>query len=118
MPRPTAAQLAYGSATVVFSTLALLLLTRTANGIAVAAIGVASMALGLVVAVALPMGRTARGPRTTKAAGTVRTNHAAASGVSTPAASAASADGLTTRVSASRAHAGAETRVGEPSLRR
>lgn len=112
MPRPTAAQLAYGSATVVFSTLALLLLTRTTNGIAVAAIGLASMALGLVVAVALPMGRTARTP---KAAHTVRTNHAAASGVS---ASAASADGLTTRVPASHAHAGAETRVGEPSLRR
>jgi hypothetical protein len=112
MPRPTAAQLAYGSATVVFSTLALLLLTRTTNGIAVAAIGVASMALGLVVAVALPMGRTAQGAKT---AHTVRTNHAAASGVS---ASAASADGLTTRVPASRAHAGAETRVGEPSLRR
>ncbi|MET7714639.1 hypothetical protein [Streptomyces sp. NPDC005407] len=112
MPRPTAAQLAYGSATVVFSTLALLLLTRTTNGIAVAAIGVASMALGLVVAVALPMGRTAR---TAKAAHTVRTNHAAASGVS---ASAASADGLTTRLPASHAHAGAETRVGEPSLRR
>jgi hypothetical protein len=115
MPRPTAAQLAYGSATVVFSTLALLLLTRTTNGIAVAAIGVASMALGLVVAAALPMGRTAQGARTAKAAHTVRTNHAAASGVS---ASAASADGLTTRVPASHAHAGAETRVGEPSLRR
>jgi hypothetical protein len=115
MPRPTAAQLAYGSATVVFSTLALLLLTRTTNGIGVAAIGVASMALGLVVAVALPMGRTAQGARTAKAAHTVRTNHAAASGVS---ASGASADGLTTRVPASRAHVGAETRVGEPSLRR
>jgi hypothetical protein len=115
MPRPTAAQLAYGSATVVFSTLALLLLTRTTNGIGVAAIGVASMALGLVVAVALPMGRTAQGARTAKAAHTVRTNHAAASGVS---ASAASADGLTTRVPTSHAHAGAETRVSEPSLRR
>jgi hypothetical protein len=112
MPRPTAAQLAYGSATVVFSTLALLLLTRTTNGIAVAAIGVASMALGLVVAVALPMGRTAQGTRTAKAAHTARTNHAAAS------ASAASADGLTTRVPTSHAHAGAETRVSEPSLRR
>ncbi|MGW3628002.1 hypothetical protein [Streptomyces sp. NPDC000880] len=117
MPRPTAAQLAYGSATVVFSTLALLLLTRATNGIGVAAIGVASMALGLVVAVALPMGRTAPGARTAKAARTVRTNHAAA-GVSAPAASAASADGLTTRVHPSRAHAGAEARVSEPSLRR
>ncbi|MFF3457947.1 hypothetical protein ACFYXH_27215 [Streptomyces sp. NPDC002730] len=113
MPRPTAAQLAYGSATVVFSTLALLLLTRTTNGIAVGVIGVASMALGLVVAVALPMSRTLRG--TTKATYTVRTNRAAASG--NPA-SAASADGLTTRVPTLRAHAGAEARVGEHSLRR
>ncbi|MEU9013089.1 hypothetical protein AB0D12_25680 [Streptomyces sp. NPDC048479] len=116
MPRPTAAQLAYGSATVVFSTLALLLLTRTTNGVAVGVIGVASMALGLVVAVALPMSRTLRG--TTKATYTVRTNRAAASGNPASATSAASADGLTTRVSTLRAHAGAEARVGEHSLRR
>lgn len=115
MPRPTAAQLAYGSATVVFSTLALLLLTRTTHSAGVAAIGVASMALGLVVAVALPMGRTAYGARTAKAAHTVRTNRAAAEST---VASAASADGLTTRVPAVRAHAGAEVRIGEHSLRR
>lgn len=115
MPRPTAAQLAYGSATVVFSTLALLLLTRTTNGAAVAAIGVAGMGLGLVVAVALPMSRTVPGARTAEAAHTVRLHRAAASG---PSASDASADGLTTRVRAPRAHAGAEARVGEHSLRR
>ncbi|MER5460706.1 hypothetical protein ABT010_08440 [Streptomyces sp. NPDC002668] len=112
MPRPTAAQLAYGSATVVFSTLALLLFTRTSNGIAVAAIGVASMALGLMVAAALPMSRTLRGAR--KATHTVHTR-AAASG--NPA-SAASSDGLTTRAPTLRAHVGAEARVGQHSLRR
>jgi hypothetical protein len=115
MPRPTAAQLAYGSATVVFSTLALLLLTQATHGAGVAAIGVASMAIGLVVAVALPMSRTAREARTRKAAHTVRTKRAAAESMS---ASAASADGLTTRVSTPHAHAGAEARVGEHSLRR
>lgn len=97
MPRPTAAQLAYGSATVVFSTLALLLFTRTTHGAGVAAIGVASMALGLVVAAALPMSLAARGARTAKAAHTVRTNRAAAESMSASA-SAASSDGLTTRV--------------------
>lgn len=113
MPRPTAAQLAYGSATVVFSTLALLLLTRASHAMGVAAIGVASLGLGLVVAVALPFGRS--GARTAKTAHTARTNHGAAT---SPSASAAAADGLTTRVPAARARAGAEARVGEHSLRR
>ncbi|MGI5398664.1 hypothetical protein ACQEVG_04230 [Streptomyces sp. CA-135486] len=116
MPRPTAAQLAYGSATVVFSTLALLLLTRTSHVLGVAAIGAASMAIGLVVAAALPMGRT-RGPRKAKATRTVRTNHSAASAMST---TAASADGLTTRVTAAaaRARTGAEALAAQHSLRR
>jgi hypothetical protein len=117
MPRPTAAQLAYGSATVVFSTLALLLLTRTTHGLGVAAIGVASMALGLVVAIAMPMSRAARGARTAKAAHTVHTNRAATDSLSAASAS-ASSDALTTRVPVPRAHAGAEVRVGEHSLRR
>lgn len=114
MPRPTAAQLAYGSATVVFSTLALLLLTRTTHVLGVAAIGAASMAIGLVVAAALPMGRS-RGARTAKATRTVRTNHSAASAMS---ATTASADGLTTRVPAARPRTGAEALAAEHSLRR
>ncbi|MEU3920672.1 hypothetical protein ACFYW6_20935 [Streptomyces sp. NPDC002659] len=112
MPRPTAAQLAYGSATVVFSTLALLLLTRPSAVMGVAAIGVGSMALGLLVACALPMGRA--GARRVKAVHTVRTSRAAASGTTASAA----ADGLTTRVPVPRARVGAEARVGEHSLRR
>ncbi|UYQ62350.1 hypothetical protein [Streptomyces peucetius] len=102
MPRPTAAQLAYGSATVVFSTVALLLLTRTTNGVAVAAIGIASLALGLLVAVTLPV-RRRTGPARAAAAAAVP---------------AAAPDGLTARVPAARAHTGAEARTGEHSLRR
>ncbi|MDI3421280.1 hypothetical protein [Streptomyces luteolus] len=55
MPRPTAAQLAYGSATVVFATLAMLLLSQTRSGIGVAVIAVAALALGLLVAMTVPM---------------------------------------------------------------
>ncbi|MEU0138161.1 hypothetical protein ABZ172_29630 [Streptomyces sp. NPDC006296] len=54
MPRPTAAQFSYGSATVVVSALALLLLFRTESGLGVAAVGTAAMVLGLLVALSLP----------------------------------------------------------------
>ncbi|WP_240140136.1 hypothetical protein [Streptomyces sp. MUM 178J] len=53
MPRPTAAQIAYGSAAVVFSALALLLLTGAEGGIAVAAVAAVALALGLAVSVTL-----------------------------------------------------------------
>ncbi|MFD5557851.1 hypothetical protein ACFWIA_28920 [Streptomyces sp. NPDC127068] len=55
MPRPTAAQIAYGTATVVCSTLAMLLLSRTSSGIAVAVIAIAALGLGLLVAVTVPL---------------------------------------------------------------
>lgn len=102
MPRPTAAQLFYGSATVVFSTVALLLLTRATHGVAVAAIGIASLGFGLLVALALPVRR--------------RTGPALSTRVTTTVA--ASPDGVTTAVAPARAHTGAESRVGEHSLRR
>ncbi|MEU8549610.1 hypothetical protein AB0C81_21910 [Streptomyces roseoverticillatus] len=57
MPRPTPAQITYGSATVVFSTLAMLLLSQTSSGFGIAVIAVAALALGLFVAVAFPMPR-------------------------------------------------------------
>ncbi|WP_406139567.1 hypothetical protein [Streptomyces sp. NBC_01089] len=60
MTRPTAAQLLYGSATVVFSTLAMLLLSRTSSGVGVAVIVVAALILGLLVAVTVPMPKPAR----------------------------------------------------------
>ncbi|MFI2211108.1 hypothetical protein [Streptomyces sp. NPDC020141] len=65
MPRPTAAQLAYGSATVVLSALALLLFTRTTEALGVVVIDVAAMALGLMVAAVLP----ARAARRSRARG-------------------------------------------------
>ncbi|MFJ3965367.1 hypothetical protein [Streptomyces sp. NPDC090036] len=57
MPRPTAAQLAYGSATVVMSTIAMLLLSQTSTGLGVAVISAAALALGLLVAVTVPAPR-------------------------------------------------------------
>lgn len=66
MPRPTAAQLAYGSATVVFSTLAMLLLSQTRSGFGVTVIAFTGLALGLLVALTVPAPRTAR-PRPSSA---------------------------------------------------
>ncbi|GHA69456.1 hypothetical protein GCM10010330_23320 [Streptomyces tendae] len=58
MPRPTAAQFAYGTCTVIFSTLAMLLLSQTSSGPGVALIAVAALALGLLVAMTVPQPRT------------------------------------------------------------
>jgi hypothetical protein len=63
MPRPTPAQLAYGSVTVVCSTFAMLLLSGVTSGTGIMVIAVAALALGLLVALTAPMGRTARGAR-------------------------------------------------------
>ncbi|MET7682793.1 hypothetical protein [Streptomyces sp. NPDC005423] len=54
MPRPTAAQLAYGSCTVIFSTLAMLLLSQTSSGLGIAVIALAALALGLLVSLTVP----------------------------------------------------------------
>ncbi|MFI0821615.1 hypothetical protein ACH4TX_38845 [Streptomyces sp. NPDC021098] len=62
MPRPTSAQLAYGSATVVLSTLAMLLLSETRSGLGVGLVTVAGLALGLLVALTVPVSRPARRP--------------------------------------------------------
>ncbi|MFF7153747.1 hypothetical protein [Streptomyces sp. NPDC008139] len=51
MPRPTTAQLAYGSLTVVLSTFAMLLLSDARSGVGVAVICAAGLILGLLVAV-------------------------------------------------------------------
>ncbi|AOP45637.1 hypothetical protein [Streptomyces lydicus] len=55
MPRPTATQLVYGSATVFLSTLAMLLLSQTQTGIGVAVIALAGLGLGLLVAMTAPV---------------------------------------------------------------
>ncbi|AKZ56007.1 putative membrane protein [Streptomyces ambofaciens ATCC 23877] len=57
MPRPTAAQFAYGTCTVIFSTLAMLLLSQTSSGPGVAVVAVAALALGLLVAMTVPQPR-------------------------------------------------------------
>jgi hypothetical protein len=58
MPRPTAAQLAYGSFTVIFSTLAMLLLSQTSSGLGIAVIACAALALGLLVSLTVPQPKT------------------------------------------------------------
>ncbi|MBP0462108.1 hypothetical protein, partial [Streptomyces montanisoli] len=63
MPRPNAAQLAYGSATVICSALAMLLLTGVPQGAGVVVIGVVALGLGLLVALTVPMPRRAREAR-------------------------------------------------------
>ncbi|MEU6808340.1 hypothetical protein ABZ920_04905 [Streptomyces sp. NPDC046831] len=55
MPRPTAAQLAYGCCTVLLSTLAMLLLSQTSSGLWIAVIAVAALGLGLLVALTVPL---------------------------------------------------------------
>lgn len=62
MPRPTPAQLASGSVTVVGSTMAMLLLSGAASRAAITVIALAGLALGVLVAmvVAAPL----RGSRT------------------------------------------------------
>ncbi len=57
MPRPTLAQLAYGTATVICATLAMLLLAQVRSLPAVLAVAATALALGLLVALALPRPR-------------------------------------------------------------
>ncbi|MEU5363136.1 hypothetical protein ABZ354_06485 [Streptomyces sp. NPDC005925] len=54
MPRPTVAQLAYGSCTVIVSTLALLLLSQASSAPAIAVVTVAALTLGLLAAMIIP----------------------------------------------------------------
>ncbi|WJV48445.1 hypothetical protein [Streptomyces flavofungini] len=62
MPRPTVAQLAYGSATVICSTLAMLLLSQTSSAPGVAVITFAALGLGLLVAMTVPLPKPAPEP--------------------------------------------------------
>ncbi|KOG51443.1 hypothetical protein ADK76_35960 [Streptomyces griseoflavus] len=105
MPRPTAAQLAYGSATVIFSTLAMLLLSQTRNGAGIAVIAVAALALGLLVAMTAPLPGAFHVAR--------RTARRADAGAQLP----SSAGTATARLPRQRTHAGvsSEARVSEHS---
>ncbi|MFC9246902.1 hypothetical protein ACFT7S_23755 [Streptomyces sp. NPDC057136] len=107
MPHPTAAQFSYGSVTVVFSTLAMLLLSRTSSLVGVAVVCTAALALGLLVAVTVPL------PKRTKTARTT--------GTATPSAATRTRqalDGISARVPAARSAERPAERVEEHSLRR
>ncbi|MFE0653002.1 hypothetical protein ACFVZH_30960 [Streptomyces sp. NPDC059534] len=91
MQRPNAAQLAYGSATVVFATVALLLLSRTTTPLGIAVICAAGLLLGILVAVTMP----------------ARTNP-----VKGPVAVPPPPGSETIRVPVARVGAGADTRIG------
>ncbi|MFF5971713.1 hypothetical protein ACFY7C_09315 [Streptomyces sp. NPDC012769] len=92
MQRPNAAHIAYGSATVVLSTMALLLLSGTTTTLGIAAICAAGLMLGVLVAVTMPV-----------RAGDVKTSAAAASPDS---------GNNEIRVPAAPVGAGADTRIG------
>ncbi|WP_335940930.1 hypothetical protein [Streptomyces sp. PTD5-9] len=79
MPRITAAQYAYGSVTVVFSTLAMLLLSRTESGAGVAVIGIAALALGLLVAMTVPRPAQVKTVKSARGGAAAHTNRDAVS---------------------------------------
>ncbi|MFF2331415.1 MULTISPECIES: hypothetical protein [unclassified Streptomyces] len=120
MPRITAAQFSYGSVTVVFSTLAMLLLSRTESGLGIAVIAAAALALGLLVAVTVPHPARAATAKSAKAGAAARTNQDAVS-------AAVEAEGLAldgtqapvrpVRTAEQRAAARVDELLGEHSLR-
>ncbi|MFF1964292.1 hypothetical protein ACFVW5_11865 [Streptomyces sp. NPDC058232] len=115
MPRPTAAQLSYGSVTVVFSTLAMLLLSRTSSGLGIAVIGTAAMALGLLVAVTVPLPLRTKTQKAARTATGVRTNPA----VPTATSATSTEDVVIDDIHRARIPAvHTSERVGEHSLRR
>ncbi|MEU1369438.1 hypothetical protein ABZ454_25335 [Streptomyces sp. NPDC005803] len=113
MPRPTAAQLSYGSVTVVFSTLAMLLLSRTESGIGIAVIGTAALALGLLVAVTVPLPTRRNTAKAAKTRAAVSAHRDTVPAAAEP--GGRTLDTAQSRIPAARA---ASERVGEHSLRR
>ncbi|GHH32166.1 hypothetical protein [Streptomyces candidus] len=79
IPAPSAAQCGYGAATVVLATVAMLLLSQTASPVWIALIACAGLALGLLVAMAVPA------PRVRPAPGTARETPAGPTPVAAPA---------------------------------
>lgn len=100
MPRPTIAQVAYGSLTVVLSTIAMLMLSGARSGAAVLGIAAGGLILGLLVAFTVVL----QGRRSSGAPAAAQAPARAPRPVSVP---------------RSRVAGGtAEVRVGEHSLRR
>ncbi|MEU6921875.1 MULTISPECIES: hypothetical protein [unclassified Streptomyces] len=119
MPRPTAAQLSYGSVTVVFATLAMLLLSRTGSGLGIAAIGTAALALGLLVAVTVPQPSHAKTTKRAKARSAIRVNQDTVSAaVEAEGLARDDARTLAPRETARRSAAPAERPVNQHSVRR
>lgn len=112
MPRPTAAQLSYGSVTVVFSTLAMLLLSRTESGTGIAVIGTAALALGLLVAVTVPLPARRKTAKAAKARAAVAAHRDTVPAAAEP--EGRTLDTAQSRIPAART---ASERVGEHSLR-
>ncbi|GAA2798742.1 hypothetical protein [Streptomyces showdoensis] len=94
MQRPNAAQSAYGSATVVLATVALLLLSGTTTTLGIAAICAAGLILGVLVAVTMPVRKRPVNP---------------SGGSAAPAPGAGADEEI--RVPAARVGAGADTRI-------
>lgn len=65
MPRPTAAQFAYGALTVVFATLAMLLLSQARSATGIGVVAVAALGLGLLVALGAAPRTVSGTPRAT-----------------------------------------------------
>ncbi|WP_326697742.1 hypothetical protein OG909_10595 [Streptomyces sp. NBC_01754] len=86
MPRLTAAQVSYGSATVVLSALAVLLLSGTDSAAGVAVTGTAALALGLLVALTVALPGRPRAVRAPEATASSPDPHRPAGGGEMPAA--------------------------------
>ncbi|MDK1473793.1 hypothetical protein QNO07_10235 [Streptomyces sp. 549] len=71
MPRPTLAQLVYGSATVTLTTLLLLLLTQAQSGTTTVLIASGALVAGLLVSLLAPAGRRTAAPTGLPVAGSV-----------------------------------------------
>jgi hypothetical protein len=113
MPRPTPAQFAYGSVTVIVSTLAMLLLSRTPSGPGVAVIATVALVLGVLVAIAVPGTSSTDRART----GAVRAESSSTRSAAAPSLVRARRDAAGTRTTAVRAARSSAHRMAEPSLR-
>ncbi|MBT2410729.1 hypothetical protein J7I94_09175 [Streptomyces sp. ISL-12] len=90
MPRPTVAQFAYGSLTVILSTFAMLLLSQTTSAGWIAVVAVVALTLGLLVAMTVPTPK----PRTVAVHRPAATTGAAADAAPVPVASRAAGEAV------------------------
>lgn len=122
MPRPTPAQFAYGSVTVVCSTLAMLLLSQSPAGPEIAVIAVVALVLGLLVALTAapgthPARRTAGRRTASRPTGTCRTGTRRAAAGAAGSRIHARHDAASTPAATGQSGQSGHRRVAEPSLR-